>query len=209
MTTLSYQAKDGTRQSLVYQSGPELIKTRETFAQIIAYGGDVLDAYCEAYRKTVTCDADRRAYMQLANAVLKNTDVKIRIQELRRPIQRRLARKWEYTIDHALADCQQAYDIAYSDGDSKAMQSCIRLRAELTKLLSADVTVNHKHTVLDEETTEVLVALREAVKRKKSTTKIIEAIPTAIEGAANVDAPAASGDDAPAASDAVPASKIV
>ena len=48
------------------------------------------------------------------------------------------------------------------------MQSCIRLRAELTKLLSGDINVNHKHTVLDEETTEVLVALRDAVTRKKA-----------------------------------------
>jgi hypothetical protein len=180
---VTYEAKDGTRQTLTYHSGPELIKRREQFAQLVAYGADVLDAYCEAYGKTVTCDVDRRSFMQLATVLMKDTSVKIRIQELRRPIQRKLARKWEYTLDKALEDCQQAYDVAYHDGDSKAMQSCIRLRAELTKLLSGDINVNHKHTVLDEETTEVLVALRDAVKRKKAAVKVVNPEP---EGAIQI-----------------------
>lgn len=176
--TLTYEAKDGTRQPLTYATGPELVRRREIFAQRVAYGADTIDAYCEAYDKVITCDVDRRTFQQAATKLMGETDIKIRIQELRRPIQRKLAKKWEYSLDHALADCQQAYDIAYADGDSKAMQSCIRLRAELTKLLSGDINVNHKHTVLDEETTEVLVALRDAVKRKKASgIKVVNADP--------------------------------
>ena len=166
--SLTFTAPDGTRQGLTYVTGHELVKRREQLAQLIAYGADPIDAYCEAYGKVITCDVDRRSFLNIVNVMLKDTAMKIRIQELRRPIQRKLARKWEYSLDRALEDCQQAYDVAYHDGDSKAMQSCIRLRAELTKLLSGDINVNHKHTVLDEETTEVLVALRDAVKRKKA-----------------------------------------
>jgi len=176
--SLTITAPDGSRQGLTYVTGPELVKRRERLAQLIAYGSDPLDAYCDAYGKTVTCDVDRRSYLNIVNTMLKDTEMKIRIQELRRPIARKLARKWEYSLDRALEDCQQAYDVAYHDGDSKAMQSCIRLRAELTKLLSAEINVNHKHTVLDEETTEVLVALRDAVKRKKAAPKVVNAEPT-------------------------------
>ena len=176
---LTYTAPDGTRQPLTYYTGPELVKKKEKFAQLLAYGGEPIDAYCEAYEKVITCDVDRRAYLDTIRVMLCDTALKIRIQELRRPIQRKLARKWEYSLDKALEDCQQAYDIAYHDGDSKSMQSCIRLRAELTKLLSGDINVNHKHTILDEETTEVLVALREAVKRKKASVKVVNPEPAA------------------------------
>jgi hypothetical protein len=171
---LTYVAADGTRKPLSYVTGHALTRKRERFCELVAYGAVPIDAYIEAYEKPpITNDVDRRYYQQLAGQVLADTDVKVRIQELRRPIQRKLAKKWEYTLDQALEDCQRAWDVAHADGDSKSMQACIRLRAELTKLLKQDVTHTHNHMVLDEETTEVLVALRDAVRRKKSAVKIV------------------------------------
>ena len=165
---------DGEPQTLKYaMAGRVLTAKRERFAELVAYGMVPLDAYCEAYGKTITCDMDRRALQSSAGVLMNDTDVKVRIQELRRPIQRKLARKWEYSIDHALEDCQRAWDVAHADGDSKAMQSCIRLRAELTKLLKTETNITHNHLALDEETTEVLIALRETVRRKKFAVKVI------------------------------------
>ena len=171
---LTYVAADGTRKPLTYHTGHALTRKRERFCELMAYGATLLDAYVEAYEKPpVASDVDRRYYLPLAGSIASDTDVKVRIQELRRPIQRKLAKKWEYTLDQALEDCQRAWDVAHADGDSKSMQACIRLRAELTKLLKQDVTHTHNHMVLDEETTEVLVALRDAMKRKKGAVKVI------------------------------------
>jgi hypothetical protein len=165
---------DGEPQTLKYaMTGRVLTAKRERFAELVAYGMVPLDAYCEAYGKTITCDMDRRALQSSAGVLMNDTDVKVRIQELRRPIQRKLAKKWEYSIDHALEDCQRAWDVAHADGDSKAMQSCIRLRAELTKLLKTETNITHNHLALDEETTEVLIALRETVRRRKVAVKVI------------------------------------
>lgn len=174
---ITYTAADGTRQTLGYTKGRALVPRREAFAMAVAYGADKLDAYCQAYGKTVANDLERRHYTQTAAHLADDTDVKLRILELRRPIQKKLAKKWEYTLDHALQDCQEAYDIAYADGDSKAMQSCIRLRAELTRLLNHDAVVTHKYGVLDEETTEVLLALRDSVKRRHGHPNVIDAEP--------------------------------
>lgn len=170
---LTYVAPNGQRKPLTFHTGEALVRRREHFAQLVAYGEVPLEAYCQAYEKTITCDVDRRAFSGYASTLMQDTDVKIRIQELRRPIQRKLAKKWEYSLDKALEDCQRAWDVAHADGDSKAMQSCIRLRAELVKLLKTETNITHNHMVLDEETTEVLVALRDAVKRKKGHVKVI------------------------------------
>ena len=171
---LTYIAPDGTRKPLSYVTGHALTRKRERFCELVAYGATPLDAYVEAYEKPpIASDVDRRAYANLAGQLMSDTDVKVRIQELRRPIQRKLAKKWEYTLDQALEDCQRAWDVAHADGDSKSMQACIRLRAELTKLLKQDVTHTHNHMVLDEETTDVLIALREAVRRRKGAVKVV------------------------------------
>lgn len=170
---LTYFDPDGTKRQLEYKTGRTLTARREKFAELVAYGAAPLDAYCEVYEKPLVTEEDRkRAYSCMAS-ILSDTDVKVRIQELRRPIQRKLAKKWEYTLDHALEDCQRAWDVAHADGDSKAMLKAIELRGKLTKILSDEVTVNHKHGLLDEEDTEVLQLLREEVRRRKSRVKII------------------------------------
>lgn len=180
---LTYIAADGTRHMIEYQTGRTLTARREKFCELIAYGALDEDAYQQAYDKpqAVTVD-DRKYYRSCAARVLADTDVRVRIQELRRPIQRKLAKKWEYTVDHALEDCQRAWDVAHADGDSKAMLKAIELRSKLTKILSEEVNVHHKHGLLDDETTEVLVMLKEEVKRRKSRTKIISGELVEIKG---------------------------
>jgi hypothetical protein len=179
---LTYVAADGTRQRIEYQTGRTLTARREKFCELVAYGAIPFDAYCEAYGKTIFTDAERVNAASSMRSILSDTDVKIRIQELRRPIQRKLAKKWEYTLDHALEDCQRAWDVAHADGDSKAMLKAIELRSKLTKILSEEVNVNHKHGLLDDETTEVLIMLREEMKRRKSRAKIIQAETVEIKG---------------------------
>jgi len=165
---VTYLTPTGERKELMVYLGHPLTKKRETFCQLVAFGATAGDALVEAYEKRADTVEDRKQRQHEGMTLLLDTDVRIRVQELRRPIQRKLLRKWEYTLDKALEDCQAAWDVAYADGDSKAMQSCVRLRAELCKMLSHDVNVTHKYGALDAETTEVLVALKDALKRKKA-----------------------------------------
>lgn len=171
--TVTYLTPTGEKKELLVYTGKILTQQREKFAQLVAFGATPGDARAEAYGRPNETTDERKQRQSEGMSLLLDTDVRIRVQELRRPIQRKLLKKWEYTLDHALEDCQKAWDVAYANGDSKSMQSCVRLRAELTKLLSTEVNVTHKYGVLDTETTEVLMSLKDALKRKKATVKII------------------------------------
>ena len=171
---VTYIARNGSTQTLVVLGRP-LTAKREKFCQLVAFGALPLDALVEAYERGPIGGLEhRRLLQQEASNLLLFTDVRIRIQELRRPIQRKLRQKWEYSLDKALEDCQTAWDLAYDAGDSKAMLKCIELRGKLTKILTDEVNVHHTHGLLDKETTEVLLAMKEAAARKKVQAKVIE-----------------------------------
>lgn len=166
---IRYTDLNGEVHEIVSVEGNPLINRRERFAQLVAFGTDIGKAYAEAYEKPdVTLTV-----LQSANHLMADPDIRVRIQELRRPIQRKLQQKWEYTIDRAYEDCQTAYDLAYSLSEPKTMLKAIELRSRLSKLLTSEVNVHHSLNALDEETTDVLVALRDEMKRRKQTPKNI------------------------------------
>ena len=147
---------------------------RERFASAVAYGAAPIDAYTEAYQKPAPSNAlELKAYQQAAGQLMHDSDVRVRIMELRRPIQRKLAKKWEYKLDHAFDDLQKAWDLAYLDADAKALTKIVELKARLAKILSDEVNVHHTHGILDKETTEVLLAMQESIRRKKAGAKVI------------------------------------
>ena len=172
-STHTYTSLTGERKELVVLGKP-LSQKRERFAQLVAFGALPVDALIEAYDRPRGDEVYRRAHMAEAAAIMLDTDVRIRIQELRRPIRRKLIKKWEYDLNKAHEDCQTAWDLAYANGDPKAMLKCVELRSKLSKILSDEVNVHHTHGLLDKETTEVLLAMKEQAARKKSHAKVIE-----------------------------------
>lgn len=87
----------------------------EKFCQLVAADSTYTDAYLEAYQKPAGYDRKRAA--EEGSRLMANTDIVLRVQELRRPVLRKLRRKIEYSLNKALEQCQVAYDLAYEKGD--------------------------------------------------------------------------------------------
>lgn len=160
-----------------------LTAKREKFAQLCAQSVEPQTAYCDSHHVTLgpeTAGDIKDAVRRL----LTDTTVILRIQELKRPVLRKLHRKIEYGLHKALEQCQVAWDLAYANGDVKSMLAAVRMQAELSKLLSHDINVNHRHGVLDDASTDVLLAMKKEyelrlAKQKKLTVvgEIVTVIP--------------------------------
>ena len=150
-----------------------LVGPREAFARLVAQDLDPYDAYCTAYEKTPKEDWEVLSCRSTACNILKQTKVVLRIQELRQPVIRKLQKKIEYGLTHALTECQTAYDLAFSQADPKAMLKATEMKARLSKLLSDEVNVNHRFGILDETTTEELLEMRKLVQRRKAGQKTL------------------------------------
>jgi hypothetical protein len=153
-----------TNNGSAYQLGAK----RERFAQLMAQGKDGDEAYCEVFGVVLTPDTQQEIHRK-AGRLLNDTTIVLRIQELKRPVLRKLHRKIEYNLQRALEQCEVAWDLAYSQADVKGMLAAIKLQAELSKLLSQQIDVNHRHGLLDDTQTEVLLAMQKefAVRHEK------------------------------------------
>jgi len=147
-----------------------LTGNRERFAQLAAQGRDLIEAYCEAFgveQRPDTIDAIRDRVRDLRN----QTALVLRIADLRKPVLRKLQRKIEYNLQHALAQCEIAWDLAYEQADTKAMLKAVEMQARLSKLLSEEINVNHRHGVLDDTATEILLEMRREIEVRKERAK--------------------------------------
>lgn len=141
---------------------------REKFCQLMAYG-DMLqrEAYCRAYGKTLGegegCISKDSAD-QIASRLANDTDIILRIGELRKPLARKLRRKFEYTLQKALEQCEVAWALAYATADAKSMLGAIKMQAELSKLLSQQIDVNHRYGLLDDADTSTLLEMRRQIE---------------------------------------------
>ena len=140
---------------------------RERFAQRCAAGALPLEAYCEVYGVTLTPDTVEQIKAQ-CSLLIHDTTVVLRIQELKKPVLRKLRRKIEYGLEKALAQCEVAYDLAYNNGDVKGLLAAIRMQAELSKLLSQQIDVTHKYGLLDDADTETLLEMRRQIEVQRA-----------------------------------------
>jgi len=169
----TYEDIHGQRRSVSIASERPSSLSRARFTELVAYGSAPIDAYIDAYRKAPPSSAiEQKTYQQACNVLMHDPDIRVRIMELRRPIQRKLAKKWEYKLDHAFDDLQKAWDLAYLDSDAKALTKIVELKAKLAKILTDEVNVHHTHGILDKESTEVLLAMRDTVQRRKALVKV-------------------------------------
>jgi len=155
-----------------------LTTNRERFAQLVAQGALPLDALLEAFAKPPGYDCTTASSQ--AHTLLKNTDVILRIQELQRPVIRKIRKNFEYNLNRALEDAEDAYNLAYEAGNPNTMLAAIELRAKLCKFLTE--TVEHKHSLLDDASTHTLIEMRKQIeKQKKSQIRLIESSAVTID----------------------------
>jgi hypothetical protein len=154
-----------------------LTDARERYAQLLAYGNlTQRDAYCEAFGKAIETEAQKDKVDQCASRMAHDTDVILRVQELRKPLVRKLRRKFEYTIQKALEQCETAWALAYATADAKSMLAAIRMQAELSKLLAQQIDVNHRYGLLDDASTETLLAMRKEIEVRQGKQKKLRQI---------------------------------
>ncbi|MEO6306570.1 MAG: hypothetical protein ABIO96_06195 [Nitrospiraceae bacterium] len=144
---------------------------REKFCQLVATGATYTDAYLEAYQKPT--EYNRKLAAEAGSRLMADTDIILRVQDLQQPVLRKVRRKIEFQIQHAYEQCQRSFDLACAQSDVNGMLAATKLQAELSKLLTQQIDVNHRHGMLDEESTEVLLAIRDAVMVRKAKQKAL------------------------------------
>jgi len=142
---------------------------REKFCQLVAADATYTDAYLEAFQKPP--GYDRKLAAEAGSRLMANTDVVLRVQELRRPVLRKFKRKLEYGLQKALEQCDVAWDLAYAQGDAKTLLKAVEMQARLSKLLSEQIDVNHRHGLLDDASTEVLLAMKREFEARREKQK--------------------------------------
>lgn len=158
---------------------------RERFCQIVAFGNMLkneafaLSHGIELFSREKDGDelytAQKQALSSDASALLANTTIRLRIAELRKPVVRKLQKKFEYDLQKALAQANIAWENAYEEGDTTNMLKAVELQSKLAKLMSEEINVTHKYGVLDDTNTEVLLGIRAEIEKRKTKQKKIAA----------------------------------
>lgn len=147
---------------------------REKFCQLVAADATYTDAYLEAFQKPA--GYDRKGAAEEGSRLMANTDIVLRVQELRRPVLRKFRRKLEYGMQRALEQCDVAWVLAYAQGDAKTLLKAVEMQAKLAKLLTEQIDINHGHGLLDDTSTEVLLAMKREFEVRREKQKKLEAI---------------------------------
>src|SRR5574341_388299 len=114
----------------------QLTGQRERFAQLVAEGMRISAAYVAAFGSPFATDEERKAVYEMASHLAADTSIVLRVQELRKPVLRKIRRKIEYGLQKALEQCETAFDLAYAQGDAKALLKAVEMQSRLAKLLS-------------------------------------------------------------------------
>lgn len=106
----------------------------ERFAELV-FGCTPLEA---AYRETHDCAAmSRETVRRRANYLARHPEIVRRIAQLRQPILNKARRKFEYTLDQAIEECDQAHVLAELQQSPEKMLKAVELKAKLMKMLVA------------------------------------------------------------------------
>ena len=71
---------------------------------------------------------------------------------------------------------RRAWDLAYAQGDAKTLLKAVEMQARLSKLLSEQIDVNHSYGLLDDTSTEVLLAMKREFEVRREKRKKLETI---------------------------------
>ena len=177
-----YTDPSGQPQMTHYVRGKPQPRRLEQFCRLVASGEmDTIQAYCEAYGKELNNETGARI-AAAASALMSRTDVILRIQQLRTPVLPEVAKKYTYSLNKAMEECQTAWDLAFAQGHIASMIKIIELRSRLNKMLSEQIDVTHKHGFLDDTATTVLLEMKKQLedtraRRKKAESKVVDITP--------------------------------
>ena len=189
--TITYQTEDGDLAEMTFTTtargmtavtknpganvSPWLPK-REEFCRLVAEGREPVEAYAEAYgcQEPITCASG-------SSRLMADTDVILRVHQLKQPVVRQLKKRITYNLEKALEECETASTLAYAKGDAKTILKAVELKARLVKIIGADdINVNHRFGMLDDASTDVLLAMRAQLEHKQTKRPSVTA--TVLEG---------------------------
>ena len=66
--------------------------------------------------------------------------------------------------------------LAYAQGDAKTLLKAVEMQAKLAKLLTEQIDVNHRYGLLDDTSTEVLLAMKREFEVRQEKRKRLQEI---------------------------------
>lgn len=113
-----------------------LTAKQEAFCQAIVSGLSQADAYRKAY----SAEAMKPPTVQKrASELMANGEVRGRVEALRKPV----VKKLQYGLEQAMAEAEEAFEVAREKGNGGAMVAAATLRAKLNGLLVDRKEVRH------------------------------------------------------------------
>lgn len=111
-----------------------------------------------AYKEAFDCEnmTDKTVY-EAASRLMNNSKIIARIAELRKPV----VEKLQYTLEKAMEEAEQAFNVAKVKENGGAMVAAVQLRAKLNGLIIDKKEV--RTSPLDDAQYEELIRIRDAV----------------------------------------------
>lgn len=135
----------------------------ERFAQLLLEGTPTYEAYDHCFD---TAAKSRLTRGRLARELARHPEVVRRLAQLRKPVIEKALKKFEYTVDMAMEECDQAHALAEIQRSPEKMLKAIELKAKLMKIL---VSVSEtKASPIDATETKELVELLGFVREMKA-----------------------------------------
>lgn len=176
--TTHYETEDGAIVPLAYEAKVPMVnypRRRETFCRLMATGErEPIEVYCEVWEKDwgKGTEAQRAIWSSAASRLMADPDIRLRIDQLKEPVARKFTKKFEYTLQRAFEQCDEAYRLAKSESDPKAMLKAIELQGKFAKLLAEQLDVTHRIGALDDTALDVLLKMKAALDKQKK--KLVE-----------------------------------
>lgn len=135
----------------------------ERFCQLIVEGKPVTDAYAGSHD---TLAMTRQGIGIAGGRLARHPEIVRRIAQLRKPVLEQMRRKFEYTLEQAMEECDQAHLLAEAQRAPEKILKAVELKSKLMRLL-----VNLSETrssPLDGVSTEELVELLAYARAQKA-----------------------------------------
>lgn len=171
--SVSYQTEDGAVIREDYAAKVSKVNytaRREEFCRRMSTAEyEPVEVYCQVWEKDwkSATEDQRLLWRQAASRLMSEAHVKLRIDQLKTPVVRKYAKKFEYTLQRAFEQCDEAYQLAKIENEPKAMLKAIELQGKFAKLLADQLDVRHHVGLLDEASTEVLLGMMRAMEKKR------------------------------------------
>ena len=135
----------------------------ERYCQLIVSGLTQVEAYIQSRPDRVM---RRRSASEDAQDLMKQPGIRRRIEELRAPVIAKVRKKFEYTLDDAMAEINRTEQLAQALLQPAVMLQAIKLKAQLQKIL-VSVKETRVETPFDQASTDELLEVLSIVRERK------------------------------------------